>query len=319
MAPGLPRTSFNSSTLVRLLTEFQIAEAAIIGNRGNIGNSVGNSVGNAVGNAAPATDSKQSFAERLGLWLGWADAISLSSALSLSPAPKPAAGRAAAATTGSGTPSSASSPAPAQAPAQAIIEEFARLRSDLTRSISVDAALAAESPQTRLPARTGGEATVPVSDFSAHRRRYLAHQRAMEASISALRGNVRAVLSGMSPALQRIAALDAVFDAALLARERHLLSKLPSWLEKRFERLRLTQTQTQTPDPLPSIAAPDPSQPPPAWLAVVGQDMQALLLAELQLRLQPVDAMMEAMTEAMNHETALGHETTRDHEAASRS
>ncbi|HSI56720.1 MAG TPA: DUF3348 family protein, partial [Ideonella sp.] len=48
------KSSFNSSTLVRLLAELTTADVA---------------------------GSKQSLAERLGLWLGWADAISLSAAL----------------------------------------------------------------------------------------------------------------------------------------------------------------------------------------------------------------------------------------------
>jgi hypothetical protein len=69
------------------------------------------------------------------------------------------------------------------------------------------------------------------------------------------------------------------------------LSTVPLLLEKHFDRLRKAHQETQADTP----ASDD------AWLAVYRKDMQGVLLAELNLRLQPVEGLLEA----------LGHESTR--------
>ena len=239
MAQRMTRTHFTpsttsstaSSTLVRLLTELASTEIA---------------------------DSKQSFAERLSLWLDWSDAISLSAALNGASAPTP--------------PHALSGVSP---PASAISDEFARVRADLVKSITTDDLFTV--------------ATDNAMDFSPYRRQYLAHQRAMAERIGPLRVNVRAALSKRSPSLSRLAALDAVLDEALSTRERHLLSHVTPMLEKRFKHLRKshleTMAETQETD----------------WWPTYRKDMQRVLLAELDMRLQPIEGMMEAM----------GHEATR--------
>lgn len=190
-------------------------------------------------------DPTQTFAERLSLWMGWTDAISLSAAL---------ASRSAA------SPSSASG-------APTVTEEVARVRRELAASISAGAEVDAD------PAATGAAAYAP------YRRHHLAQQRAMENRIAPLRTHVRAALSNHGPELARLAALDAVLEKALAARERHLLSNVPALLEQHAARLRK-----------------DPSSPPAAWPAVHRQNLQDALLAELEIRLQPIEGMMEALS-----------------------
>ncbi|MBI2276678.1 MAG: DUF3348 domain-containing protein [Dechloromonas sp.] len=243
MARGMPRTSFNSSRLVRLLADFSVTEVA---------------------------EAKQPFAERLGLWLDFTDAMALYSALHENVG------------NGATTPASAN---------PAIEEEFARLRHALAESIATDGVLKTGNVRIKLPTPAAHLALETAADFSPYHRYYLAHQRDMAAGIGPLRGKARATLAGQSPPLRRLAALDAVMDEAMASRERNLLTMVPLLLAKRFEHLYKAHQAAlgETPD--------DPAQwmQPDGWLAAYCRDMQAVLLAELDLRLEPVAGLIEAL------------------------
>jgi hypothetical protein len=254
IGPGFPRTGFNSSRLVRLLADCARAQGS-----------------------APAVgaDATPTFAERLSPWLDWTDAIALSAALSR--------GAAAAAQPHPGGASGAGS----------VIDVVTRVRADLAGSIGADTLFSADAQgkAAQLPA-------AGVADFSPYRRCCQVHQRAMEARIGPLRAQVRSALSALSPALGRVAALDAALDQALAARERHLLAKVPALLEQRFRRLG-SRGRTGHGDDAATAGGQglEPSrsgQQPAVWLADFGRDMQAVLLAELDLRLQPVEGMVDA-------------------------
>jgi hypothetical protein len=77
--------------------------------------------------------------------------------------------------------------------------------------------------------------------------------------------------------MARLAEVDAVMEAALTPREHALLAKVPELLGQRFERLRTAVHAS------------------PAWLDGFRRDMQSVLLAELDLRFQPVDALLAAL------------------------
>lgn len=161
-------------------------------------------------------EPRQVFAERLSHWLGWADAISLSSALS---APAPAAAPAAAGRTGDE-------------------QDAARVRAALARGH------AAAVQDTR--ADTAAAAATPdATSFLPFRRRYHERQQAMDLAIAPLRTRLRAQLAGRSPALARLAAVDGVMAQVVGERERTLLAGVSVLLEKRFEQLR----QAAGPDP----------------------------------------------------------------------
>lgn len=114
-------------------------------------------------------------------------------------------------------------------------------------------------------------------DVAAYRQLCLARQRALQATTGRLRGKLRDALMQASPELARLAEVDAVMEATLSPREHTLLAKVPELLGQRFERLR---------------AAGHAS---PAWLDGFHRDMQSVLLAELDLRFQPVDALLAAL------------------------
>lgn len=146
--------------------------------------------------------------------------------------------------------------------------ECARVRAALVTAIEGDRAFTAED--------ASAEGALP--DYAFFRQRYIAMQQAMEAEIGHLRGRLRGMLARQAPHMDRLAAMDAVMEQTLSRHERALLSALPDLLGKHFERLRR--------------AAPDAST---AWPDVFRQDMQSLLLAELDIRLQPTEGLLAAL------------------------
>ena len=244
MARGSPRTSFDSSRLIRALSDLVSTDAA---------------------------PPRQSFADRLGQWLDFADAIALFSALN-------------------GSTDAAGGPATAEHPA--LRDEFARVRGALLDSINTDGVLTPGKARIRLPAPAWHASTPGAADYLPYHRYYLAHQRDMGAAIAPLRASVRAGLAQRAPALRQLAALDGVLDQALAPRERSLLANVPQLLGRRFEQLHQAHRNAlSTPD--------DPARwlQPGAWLHTFCQDMRAVLLAELELRLQPVAGLMDALNE----------------------
>lgn len=114
----------------------------------------------------------------------------------------------------------------------------------------------------------------------------------MEASISALRGRLRATLASISPDMARLAAVDAVMEQVLGEHERSLLSTVPVLLAKHFERLHRANHAAQADTQVP---AEHRGVQPEAWLDAFCKDMQSVLLAELDIRLQPVEGLLEAL------------------------
>ena len=75
-----------------------------------------------------------------------------------------------------------------------------------------------------------------------------------------------------------------MLERMLGARAQQLLSSVPLLLKDRFEQLRRQQAG-DTPD----------APPPGAWLDTFAGEFQEALRAELELRLQPVAGMIEAL------------------------
>jgi hypothetical protein len=217
--------------------------------------------------ATPAPAPKQGFAEALSQWLGWTDAISLSGALNTAPA---------------------STPAPVSAPLSALsaAEDVERIKAGLTKAI----AEACAAPGTvargsrRPPTLPADPAPDSPPDYAPYRQRYQAMQQAMEERIEPLRQRLRAQLGAASPAGARLAAVDAVMEQVLAPREQLLLHGIASQrLEKRFDSLRPHCDDDAVTGP---------------WLDTFRQDMHAVLLAELDTRLQPVEGLLAALRSA---------------------
>jgi hypothetical protein len=228
MAKATTRTHFHSSRLIRVLADLALLETA-----------------------APGA----AFAERLGLWVAYTDAITLCAVQNASPA------GAVAKPGGAGLP---------------VAKAFAQARADMEAAIG-----------------KGGAAVAASDDYEAWRRHYVAQQRDMELKVGPLRALLRDAMEQAGPALCQLAQLDAAFDGILAEREARLLATLPLLLKKRFAHLQRTHLQPQdaaAPDGKPalSLQAGD-------WLVRFGQELQTVLLAELDLRLQPALGLLEAM------------------------
>lgn len=224
-------------------------------------------------------DAKRSFSDRLSQWFGWTDDISLSTVMNGSPAPAPSGARAS-----NGSAEEA---------------ELARVRAALVLAIADKNAF----PHAEAAMDT-------TADFTPHRRRYLARQQAMETRIAPLRAHVRTRLAAKSPAMAQLAALDVVMEQVLGPKEHSLLATVPALLGKHFERLQKAHqaqvaaqaAQAEHAERALQHDAPDADHdydqlrlPAAHWLDVFGKDMHAVLLAELDIRLQPVEGLLEAL------------------------
>ena len=175
----------------------------------------------------------------------------------------------------------------------------------------------------------------------------------MESEIGDLRARLRPRLAAQSPALAKLAALDATMERALAARERSLFGAVPGLLGAYFERLRADAKAARAeaeatdgdgngeaaqaggdgnhrgndggsgsgpanghasghandpaaaPAAAPLTRAADVAPPlrarlaqasaPDSWLDTFRKDMQSVLLAELDLRFQPVGGLLAAL------------------------
>ncbi|MGV5511995.1 DUF3348 family protein, partial [Burkholderia pseudomallei] len=144
------------------------------------------------------------------------------------------------------------------------------------------------------------------ADFTLFRHDYLSMQQAMEIDIGELRGRLRQTMAAQTPALARLAALDATMERALVARERSLFASVPKLLGAYFERLREAEQQclaeaeakahaNAEADAHAEVARKTAAPAPHAWLDAFRQDMQSVLLAELDIRFQPVDGLLAAL------------------------
>lgn len=257
MTRVLPRTNFHSSQLIRCLADLAMVDAVEPGN---------------------------AFAEKLGLWVHFTDAIVLSAVHNDSHASL------------SKMHSGAQSVARAAA-----VAEFDRVRLGLANSIRESCSPNFGRAHITLPVPALELPLDLAAAYVPYRRFYEAHQRDMELRIPPLRVNVREALAKAGPRLRKLAELDVAFEEILRDREKKLLSTVPGLLNKRFQQLfkahqqKLVDTQ-QADDPAGWTQAE-------AWLTRFCNELQMLLLAELALRLQPTEGLIEALIASSNNET----------------
>jgi hypothetical protein len=227
--------------------------------------------------SADVEASKQDFAERLGLWLGVFDGITLHAAhqsiktldeVKLSDAPL--------------------------ARSFVLEEEFHRVRTALVKAITASSASLASEKRVRNPVIQPEGATATDYGYAPYRQRYLDQQRQMALKIDALRVHVRQTIAKASPQLAQLASFDTVMDQLLGGREKKLLATVPVLLERRFGHLHKTHqlalaTALQQDDPALCTQ-------PGGWQDVFGKDLQEVMLAELEVRMQPVVGLIEAFS-----------------------
>jgi hypothetical protein len=218
------------------------------------------------------SEPRQSLADRLSLWLGWTDAIALSAVLNSNP---PAA------------------PAVEPEADSAEEQECTRVRNALSKAIAEkNRAVAQPGGYARNRALAPSASAKAPVDYAIYRQRYLSLQQSMETAIGNLRTRLRTAMAGRTPGMTQLAAVDAVMERALGAREHNALAAVPGLLEGHFHRLRRAEAAALA-------EAGDAAEPakitPGAWLDVFRQDMRGVLLAELDIRFQPVEGLLAAL------------------------
>jgi hypothetical protein len=256
------RSDFSSSSLVRLLGPWA---------------------------AADAPPSTMDVSERLGLWVSAFDAIGLQAAhqgIRAISSPLPRAGTAGGASDG------------------------ASLRADVQRA---RAALAHAISQ---PIEGASEVDALYAPFQ---RRHLELQRQMDMMLRPLRDHVRLALARASAPLRQLATLDATIEQMLAPREQAVMPEAAALLERRFKACRAEHAARATATPADTGADVPPAQPVPArdagrtappaaapddaaWRAVFQAEWRAALLAELDLRLEPVQGLVEALCNERQNE-----------------
>lgn len=233
-------------------------------------------------------ESRQAFAQRLGQWVSFTDATTLYTALDSSTAQVAA--------------KPSTYPAEAQSAAcGAVTEELNRVRTATAELIQRACSPALGATRIKFPAPQPDAPLEIAFMYSPFHRFYLSLQREMEAKVAPLRAKVRDAMTTRSPALRQLATLDAALDQILNDRERRLFSTVPTLLEKRFAQLRISHQQKMA----NGAKADDPAawMQPGAWLADFRDDLRGVLLAELDLRLQPAMGLMEALGNEVNGST----------------
>lgn len=146
-------------------------------------------------------------------------------------------------------------------------EDLRHVRSVLTRAIAQDPLADAADPAAYTP----------------WLRRHQELQRQMEQMVGALREHVREVLAQASARLRKLAALDVAMETLLTRREQALLPTSAAVLERRHAELRRAAEDGDT-----------------AWQQAFGEEWREVLRAELELRLEPVAGLVDALEKQWN-------------------
>lgn len=144
-----------------------------------------------------------------------------------------------------------------------------------------------EAPQSTIEMRTQ-----KATDYAPYYKFYAAQQIEMNTKIQHLHEKIREIAHSTSKTLSELATLDAALAEVLTVSTRKFYSVIPKLLAKRFEQICNTTASTQTPTG--------------GWLQPGGgfdqfcQEIRVVLLAELDVRLQPLLGLVEAINTEHN-------------------
>lgn len=182
--------------------------------------------------------------------------------------------------------------ATARVDATVLRKRFAEVRNALEQSIAQGTVPAPGLPRIEWPTAELEQPIDPKTAFDPFRRYSVGHQRQMDNILRSLRTQLRGMLDKGPTAQRQLSALDTLFENVLSARETRLLGHIPTEFEKRF-----AKTLKQHMKELREAAdADEPAPRTSPWLEPLRDDMRNALLAELDLRLQPLLGLIEALT-----------------------
>ena len=142
----------------------------------------------------------------------------------------------------------------------------------------------------------------PDAGFVAYQRFYSLHQSEMDHRVVTLRRQLQQIMQGKSPELAQLASLDGSMADTMADFSRRAFAGVPHLLAKRFYFLNQQYRQARAENSQLNESLSNSVQDETArWLQKGGRldrfirEMQAVLLAELELRLMPVIGLIEAL------------------------
>lgn len=181
--------------------------------------------------------------------------------------------------------------------AAAVKDVFLRVRGALVQSIVKSTSPNNATARIKLP--VPGESVDPQAllTFEPYHRFYLLQQRDMELKIQHLRLQMRESMADISPGLAQLAVLDRALGDTLAVHIRRFMAVIPTLLEKRFTYfLAKGATETKIPDDSLNQNIADRISGEDSLLPFY-REIQGLLLAELDVRMQPLIGLLEALNQ----------------------
>jgi hypothetical protein len=222
------------------------------------------------------------FAERLGLLVDLSDSVTLSESLRAIPTMRHEA-----------------RDSQNNAQCDSLVQEFLGQRSAILKSILKSFDPSAVFIQFKLPIPNLDTSIEDALNFEQYQRFYLLHQSELDFKIDKLRCFVRKVISEYSLNLTQLAELDKTFSKSMAAHTRKRFTVVPKLLKFRFEQLYADYCKDIKQNALkdkPIVWVNDNG-----WLSKFYAEMQQVLLAELDVRLQPIIGLVEAYSEEIEN------------------
>lgn len=255
MTQASPNVSLNGSRLIRFLSDLAVSDVEV---------------------------SHKQFTEKLGQFVNFSDAITLSAVHSKL---------------------SKMAFEPTEVSSENVRNEFLRVREVLVKSIIKSFTPSKGPSGISLPIPKADCPQDKAMSYEPYQRFYARHQREMDFKVQSLQLYVRDGVSGLSLELAQLAELDAALGDVLALHTRRLFAVIPKLLSKRFEHLRNEHQQALANVADNENSVTDDSHAewvkPGGWLHNFYQEMQGLLLAELDVRLQPILGLVEALNEQL--------------------
>ncbi len=180
----------------------------------------------------------------------------------------------------------------------AVQEEYLKQRSIILKFILKSFDPKAVLLQFKLPIPKADASIEDAISFDPYLRFYGLHQSELDFKIEKLRYGVRQEISAYSLRLAQLAELDKTLGKSLATHTRKRFAVVPKILKQRFEFLLLehqTRSRGETKQDKPIFWLESGG-----WLTKFYYEMQQLLLAELEIRLQPVLGLVEAFNEEVD-------------------
>jgi hypothetical protein len=178
--------------------------------------------------------------------------------------------------------------------ADAIKDDVLTSREQMMRVIVRSFAAEHEGTGIQVPTVSTGTRAEALETYEPYQRFYSMHQAEMAGAVNSLRQRVRAAVSGFSVELHQLAELDRIIAESLSPHTSKLFNLTAKLLQQRFKQL---QTAHRLKEGDSNSTELHHWLSPGGWLELFYRDLQELLLAELDVRLQPILGLLEALYE----------------------